>query len=49
MMSWKINNEPQIKIPTFLMTKDYEWIDEHYKKNLETNLKCDIVLAKVYL
>jgi 2-polyprenyl-3-methyl-5-hydroxy-6-metoxy-1,4-benzoquinol methylase len=49
MMSWKINNEPQIKIPTFLMTKDYEWIDEHYKKNLEKNLKCDTVLAKAYL
>lgn len=49
MIYWKLNNKPQIKIPTFTMNKNYKWIDEYYKKNLESNLTCDTISVVGYI
>lgn len=45
MFSWKLTNKPQISNPTFNLTKEYDWIEDHYKTHLEKNLISDTIIA----
>lgn len=45
MFSWKLTGKPQISNPTFSLTKEYEWIEKHYKIQLENNLTSDTIVA----
>jgi 2-polyprenyl-3-methyl-5-hydroxy-6-metoxy-1,4-benzoquinol methylase len=45
MFSWKLTNKPQLNDPTYSLSKEYEWIENHYKIYLEKNLKCDTLMV----
>jgi 2-polyprenyl-3-methyl-5-hydroxy-6-metoxy-1,4-benzoquinol methylase len=45
MFNWRLNENPQLKKPTFDLPPDYHFIDNYYKKYLEDNLICDTIIA----
>ena len=45
MINWKLTNKPQIDEPTYSLPKHYNWIESHYKDQLERSLKCDTIMA----
>jgi len=47
MFNWRLIGKPQLKKPTFDLPKDYQFIDKHYRENLEKNLICDTIVALI--
>ena len=45
MFNWKITNKPQLKNPTYSLSKEYKWIEKYYKHNLERKLIFDTLIA----
>ena len=45
MFNWKLTNKPQLNLPSYNLVGTYNWIDSFYKEKLETELKCDTIIA----
>ena len=45
MIYWRLNNKPQIDVPSFTLPEDLHWIELFYKNKLVNSLKCDTILA----
>ncbi len=45
MFSWRLTNKPQINNPTFSLDKEYEWMENMYKKKLEIFLILDTIIG----
>jgi len=45
MFNWRLIGSPQLKKPTFELSLEYQFIDNYYKKHLESNLNCDTLLV----
>jgi len=45
MFSWKTTNKPQINSPKFNLEKEFQWIENNYKKYLEKELLSDTIIA----